>query len=188
MRNKIFSNIAHWYDDFVGSLDFDKVAEFIPLYEDELILDLGGGTGRVSQDLGKNTKGCIILDLSFKMLLQAKEKSRSMFLINGLSQNLPLREASLKQIFLNDSLHHIADQEGTLADCYYTLGTNGKLIIREYDKKKIRTKFLIFFEKIVRFGSKFLSTKELSEMCVEQGFKTEFSRPSKSTFILVAEK
>lgn len=188
MRNKIFSNIAHWYDNFVGSFDFEKVAKYIPLYENEVILDLGGGTGRVSQDLGNNTSGCIILDLSFQMVLQAKKKSRSKYLVQGLSQNLPFREDSLKQIFLNDTLHHIAEQEGTLKDCYVSLGSKGRLIIREYDKKKFRTKFLILFEKIVRFGSKFLSPGQLSEMCIEQGFKTEFNRPTKSTFILIAEK
>lgn len=188
MRNKIFSNIAHWYDDFVGSFDYEEIAEYLPLYEDELILDLGGGTGRVSQDLASNTNGCIILDLSYKMLIQAKRKSRSMFIIQGLSQNLPFRERSLKQIFLNDTLHHIADQEGTLKDCFAILDSEGKLIIREYDKKKLSTKFLIFFEKLVRFGSKFLSPSQLSEMCTEQGFKAEFHRPSKSTFILIAEK
>ncbi len=188
MRNKIFSNIAHRYDDFVGTFDYDKIATYLPLMKDELILDLGGGTGRVSKDLANNTNGCIILDLSYKMLLQAKMKSRSMFLIQGLSQHLPFRKKSLKQIFLNDSLHHIAEQEITVQDCFNVLDSKGKLIIREYDKKKFRTKILILFEKIVRFGSKFLSADQLSEMCIEQGFEVEYHRPTKSTFILIAEK
>lgn len=188
MSEDIFSKLAHRYDDFVGSFDYEKIRKYLPVLPDELILDLGGGTGRVGIHFIKEANGCIILDLSFKMLNEAKKRSQRFMLVQGLSQTLPFREQSLKQIFINDSLHHIRDQIGTIKDCYVVLKPKGKVIIREFNRKYFWNLFLILFEKIVRFGSKFLSPKELTTMCEEQNLSVSIHKPSKGTFIAIGER
>ncbi len=188
MSEDTFSKLAHRYDDFVGSFDYEKIRKYLPVLHDEPILDLGGGTGRVGIHFVKEANGCIILDLSFKMLNEARKRSQRFMLVQGLSQTLPFREQSLKQIFINDSLHHIRDQIGTIRDCYTVLKPEGKVIIREFNRKYFWNLFLILFEKMVRFGSKFLSPKELTTMCEEQNLSVSIHKPSKGTFIAIGER
>lgn len=188
MSKDIFSRIAHNYDNIVGSFNYEKISKYLPLLPDELILDLGGGTGRVGTYLDMETNGCIILDLSFEMLIEAKKRSQNFMLVQGFSQSLPFREKSIKQIFVNDTLHHVSEQIGTIRECYFILTSKGKVIIREFNRKYFLNWFLILFEKIIRFKSKFLSPEELISMCEEHNMKVLLHKPSRGTFIVIGEK
>jgi ubiquinone/menaquinone biosynthesis C-methylase UbiE len=188
MSEDTFSHLAHRYDDFVGSFDYEKIREYLPILPEEPVLDLGGGTGRVAVHLLEEANGCILLDVSFNMLVEAKKRSDRFMLVQGLSQALPFRKKSFKQIFVNDTLHHIIDQEGTLKDCYMSLASEGKVIIREFNRRYFWNWFLILFEKIIRFGSKFLTPKELIEMCKRQGLEASYQKPTKGTFIVIGER
>ncbi|MCG3254143.1 MAG: methyltransferase domain-containing protein [Candidatus Heimdallarchaeota archaeon] len=184
----IFSKMAHRYDKFVGKFNLDEIIEYLPLDSENLLLDLGGGTGRAAEQLQEHVNECIVLDPSYEMLSEAKKKTDRFLIVQAVGEALPFRENSLKQIFLNDSLHHIKKQKETLEESFRVLKPGGKLIIREFDKSYFWNIFLRFAEFIVGFGSKFHSPKKLAAMCEEIGFKTSWERPNRSTFILIAEK
>jgi len=184
----IFSRIADKYDNIVGAFNIEEIGGSLPLEEKELLLDFGGGTGRAAQHLEEIVNGCIILDRSFEMLQQAAKKSIRSLLVQGLCEALPFRKNSIKQIFANDTLHHLKKQQESLEECYEALTPKGKLTIREFDKRKFRVKLLIFFEKIVRFDSKFFSPKELLDLCQKIGFESKFISLTKTTYLIVGEK
>jgi demethylmenaquinone methyltransferase/2-methoxy-6-polyprenyl-1,4-benzoquinol methylase len=184
----IFSKVAHRYDRFVGKFNLDELLEYLPLDDESLLLDLGGGTGRAAEQLLDYVNECIVLDSSLEMLQQAKNKTDRFLNIQAVGEALPFRDSSLKQIFLNDSFHHIKKQKETLEESYRVLKSGGKLIIREFDKNYFGNILLRFAEWIVGFGSRFHSPKKLASMCEEVGFKTSWKRPNKSTYILIAEK
>jgi demethylmenaquinone methyltransferase/2-methoxy-6-polyprenyl-1,4-benzoquinol methylase len=184
----LFNKVAHRYDAIVGPFSLDKIIEHLPLNANGLLLDLGGGTGRVAEKLVNLVNECFVLDLSYEMLNQAKNKSNGFSLIQATSAQVPFRTKSLNQIFLNDSLHHIREQQETINECYRLLKPNGQLIIREFDKSNFINIFLRIGEALLMFRSKFLSPKELASMCEQAGFKTSWIKPDKRTFILIAKK
>ena len=183
-----FNRIAHRYDHFVGPFSLEKIIDHFTLNSDALLLDLGGGTGRVAAQLENHVNECFVLDLSYEMLTQAKPKSNNLTLIQATSSHVPFKDNSFNQIFLNDSLHHIQEQEETIKECYRLLDPNGQLIIREFDKSNFWNIFLRFGEALLMMRSKFVSPKKLSEMCEKVGFKTTWTKPDKRTFILIARK
>ncbi|NPE08847.1 MAG: class I SAM-dependent methyltransferase [Asgard group archaeon] len=184
----IFSKVAHRYDNFVGKFNLDDLLEYLPLDSENILLDLGGGTGRAAEQLQDHVNECIVLDPSYEMLLEAKKKTDRFLNIQAVGEALPFRDNSMKQIFLNDSFHHIKKQRETLEESFRVLKPGGKLIIREFDKNYFWNLFLRFAEFIVGFGSKFYSPKNLAAICEEIGFQTSWERPNRSTFILIAEK
>ena len=184
----IFSKMAHRYDNFVGKFNLDELLDYLPLDSENLLLDLGGGTGRAAEQLLDHVNECIVLDSSYEMLLEAKKKTDRFLNVQAVGEALPFRDKSLKQIFLNDSFHHITKQRETLVESFRVLKPGGKLIIREFDKSYFWNIFLRFAEFIVGFGSKFYSPKKLAAMCKEIGFQTTWEKPNKSTFVLIAEK
>ena len=184
----LFSRIADRYDKIIRSSAVEEFKSFINLKSEEILVDLGGGTGRVALVLEKMTNGCVLLDRSFEMLKQAKKKSNSLILVQGVGEALPFRKDTIPQIFANDTLHHILKQEETLAECYEVMMKSGYFTIREFDPKYWKTKFLIFFEKVLMFGSTFLSPQKLEDMCKEIGFSVNWQRLTKSTSMLEAMK
>ena len=184
----LFSRIAKSYDKIIPSFDLSTILGNISLIEDKPILDLGGGTGRVAVAFESHVNGCILIDRSFEMLTQAKKKSASLMLVQGVGETLPFRKDSIHQIFANDTLHHIKMQNETIEQCSKILGLQGLLIIREFDPKHWKTFFIILFEKILLFGSKFLSPQSLEEMCKKYNLTVEWERLTKSTYLLTAKK
>ncbi|MHA1116258.1 MAG: class I SAM-dependent methyltransferase [Candidatus Heimdallarchaeum aukensis] len=188
-KKDLFSRIASYYDKLIGDFDYHSLKEYLDLNQNDILLDIGGGTGRASKILEKEVNQCIILERSIEMLKQAKKSSKSLFLIQGLSNKIPLKNNSVNKIFLNDTIHHIREQKETIDDCYYVLGKQGKLIIRDYDRSYFWNFFLILFEKILMFKSKFLTPFELEEMVKNHPFEDiNIKRPNKSTFIFEATK
>lgn len=184
----LFSRIAGRYDSIIKGFDLEKIISDFPHFKDELLVDLGGGTGRVATLFLDYINECLILDRSFEMLKQAQSKSRNLILVQGTGDSMPFRENTIKQIFVNDVLHHIKNQNETLQECHLVLKEQGSLIIRDYDRKYIGNIFLFIFEKILRFGSVFFSPQELTDRCQEIGFSVNWKRLTKGTYLLSAEK
>ena len=184
----LFSRIARRYDSIIRSSAVEEFKKHLNLETNDILLDLGGGTGRVALVLEKMTNGCILLDRSFEMIQQAKKKSNDLFFVQGVGEALPFKKGSIPQIFANDTLHHIHRQEETLDECYRIIKDEGLFSIREYDPEYWKTKFLILFEKILMFGSIFLSPQKLEEMCTRVGFSVSWQRLSNSTYLLEALK
>ncbi len=184
----LFSRIARRYDHIIRGFDLEKIIDDFTYSREELLLDLGGGTGRVANLFLNYVNECLVLDRSFEMIKQAQNKSRNLLLVQGTGDSMPFRENTIKQIFVNDVLHHIRKQKETLQESYLVLKENGKLIIRDYDRKYIGNIFLFIFEKILRFGSVFFSPQELTDQCQEIGFSVNWKRLTKGTYLLSAEK
>ena len=184
----LFSRIAGKYDKIIRSSAVEEFKIHLKIEPDKLLVDLGGGTGRVALVLEEMANECVLLDRSFEMLQQAKKKSSSLLLVQGAGESLPFKTASIPQIFANDTLHHIHKQIETLTECFRVMEISGNLTIREYDPKYWKTKFLILFEKLLLFGSNFLSPQELEDTCLELGFFVNWYRLTNSTYLLEAIK
>ena len=184
----LFSRIAGRYDKIIRGFAIETIRDSLTLYPDKLLLDLGGGTGRVSTELQELVNECIVFDRSFEMLQQASKKSNNLLIVQGVGENLPFRDSSIPQIFANDTLHHVHFQQETLQRSFQALNKGGRITIREYDPEYWKTKFLIFFEWVLRFGSIFLSPKKLEKMCRKIGFEVEWQRLTESTYLLNAIK
>ena len=184
----LFSRIAHFYDRIIKDFNFDTIRDHLILNDNELLLDLGGGTGRVSKSIIKHVNECVVLDRSFEMLQQAKLTSKSLMLVQGLAENQPFRPAFTEQVFVNDVLHHIRKQSKTLEETHRIMKDKGLMFIREYDRKYFWNFLLILMEKILLFRSIFLAPEELEEMCEIAGFSANWIRLSKATYLLTATK
>jgi len=186
--NDYFSRFAHRYDGFVGDFELNSIMDYIDLEKDGILVDVGGGTGRVATSLKHHVRGCVVLDYSYNMLQKAKGKDKNLMLVQASSDAMPFRDGTIQQLFMNDSLHHIQAQEESIKECERVLTKSGKLMIREFNRKYFWNKFLIFGEKLVRFNSKFLSSEELSSLCTNVNLKSSYEKPTRGTFILTAVK
>ncbi|MBI5409159.1 MAG: methyltransferase domain-containing protein [Nitrospirae bacterium] len=127
---------AEMYDS-AKSPQTDAGRELIALAkvrEDDSILDLGCGAGRLTIELAKLAhKGNIVgIDPSQDMLGRAREKASSMD--NILLLNIPAQDLDLKEefdlVFSNSAFQWIKEQEDVIARAYGALKPNGRIAVQ----------------------------------------------------------
>ena len=137
-----FNHKAETFDSpkniFLANLVCQAVEAQIDFLSDKAILDFGGGTGLLALPLAKQAKSVTLVDISEKMLEQARLKAEQQDIknIQFLEQDLlanPL-EQQFDLIVVSRVLHHMPDLDATLAMFHHHLRENGQVLIADFVK------------------------------------------------------
>ena len=137
-----FNHKAETFDSpkniFLANLVYQAIDKQLDLLSDKEILDFGGGTGLLALPLAKQAKSVTLVDISEKMLEQARLKAEQQDIknIQFLEQDLlekPL-EKEFDLIVVCRVLHHMPDLDATLSLFHQHLRENGQLLIADFTK------------------------------------------------------
>ena len=137
-----FNHKAETFDSpkniFLANLVCQAVEKQIDLLLDKEILDFGGGTGLLALPLAKQAKSVTLVDISEKMLEQARLKAEQQDIknIQFLEQDLlanPL-EQEFDCIVVCRVLHHMPDLNVALSLFHQHLKEDGQLLIADFTK------------------------------------------------------
>ena len=137
-----FNHKAETFDSpkniFLANLVCQAVEKQIDLLSDKEILDFGGGTGLLTLPLAKQSKSVTLVDISEKMLGQARLKAEQQDIKNIQFLEQDLLENPLKQEFdlivVCRVLHHMPDLNATLSLFHQHLRENGQLLVADFTK------------------------------------------------------
>ena len=137
-----FNHKAETFDSpkniFLANLVCQVVEKQIDVLSDKEILDFGGGTGLLSLPLAEQAKSVTLVDISEKMLEQARLKAEQQeikniqFLEQDLLKNPLEREFDL--IVVCRVLHHMPDLDEALSLFHQHLRENGQLLLADFTK------------------------------------------------------
>jgi ubiquinone/menaquinone biosynthesis C-methylase UbiE len=104
------------------------------------ILDLGCGTGRFCEALGKRFNASIVgIDPSQKMLEQARRKQiQHVRYVIGAGEAIPLRMAAVEMIFISMVFHHFDDPFRVARECQRVLQRGRCVFVRTGTAQRIR--------------------------------------------------
>lgn len=157
---KHFDWLAPVYEKFFSKKASQKLLQSLTLMENQLILDIGGGTGRVAQGLIGDGRKVVVADFSFQMLLEAKHKS-DLCCVTCNALVLPFKNHLFDRIVMVDTLHHLFEQEISLRELWRVLKPSGLIVIEEPDISRFTVKIIALIEKVLLMKSKFLKSQEL---------------------------
>jgi demethylmenaquinone methyltransferase/2-methoxy-6-polyprenyl-1,4-benzoquinol methylase len=154
-----FDLIAPFYDRAIPFSRLERMLRFVSLPADGLLLDAGGGTGRVAAALRPYVREVLVADLSIGMLRQARRKGLTGMITP--TEALPFADASFERIIMVDTLHHVAHQGETVSELWRVLKPGGRLVIEEPDVRTWQVKLVALAEKLALMRSHFLSPPEI---------------------------
>lgn len=137
-----FNHKAETFDSpkniFLANLVCQAVEKQIDLLSDKEILDFGGGTGLLALPLAKQAKSVTLVDISEKMLEQARLKAEQQEIKNIQFLEQDLLKSPLKQEFdlivVCRVLHHMPDLDAALSLFRQHLREDGQLLLADFTK------------------------------------------------------
>ena len=137
-----FNHKAETFDSpkniFLANLVCQAVEKQLDLLSDKEILEFGGGTGLLTLPLAKQAKSVTLVDISEKMLEQARLKAEQQDIKNIQFLEQDLLKSPLKQEFdlivICRVLHHMPDVDAALSLFHQHLRKDGQLLIADFTK------------------------------------------------------
>ena len=165
-----FDLIAGLYDRSGQFQVSETLSGLLSLAPNCLLLDAGGGTGRVAGALRSLVGNVIVADLSRGMLRRASAKGLAT--VCAPVELLPFPSDSFDRIIMVDALHHVIDQGQTARELFRLLAPGGRIVIVEPDIRKTLVKIVAIGEKVLLMRSHFLMGENIAALFVGTDAKT----------------
>ena len=127
------------------------------------LLDLGGGTGRVSHNLVTPEAKVLVCDINGSMLNQVKRK-KGLLPVQANAADLPFPPETFDGILVVDALHHFLAPHRMVLEVLRVLKAGGRLLIEEQDINRFFIKLVRAAEKAVGLHSHFLTLHEMTAL------------------------
>lgn len=140
-----WSSPKRTYIDELEKYLIDKVTH--PSNE-KLVVDLGGGFGRLSKIYLHKYQKVILLDYSEKLLHQAQGRLRNnsnLAFIRANVYKLPFRDNSVDSIFMVRLFHHLEQPVQVFQEIKRVLKDEGEIFFSFYNKYDLRNRCKVFF-------------------------------------------
>jgi ubiquinone/menaquinone biosynthesis C-methylase UbiE len=186
-RLALFALLAPVYDRIFASLNLDKLQEVLELPGSGSLLDLGGGTGRVSAPLVSATTKVIVTDPSAPMLRQATKK-RGLYPVCADAERLPFPGAGFERILVVDAFHHFHDHEEAVLELLRVLAPGGRLVLEEPNIERWPVKIVSVAERLALMRSRFFGPEDMRLMFERRGAHVTVYTKDAITVWLVVDK
>ena len=142
--------------------NIDVLSEVADLPVNGVLLDVGGGTGRVASAIRDLINEVFIADISLGML---KHTSRESFkLVCSCSEAIPFSNESFDRVLMVDALHHVMDQRATASELLRVAKQGGIIVIEEPDIRALGVKLIAAIEKMLFMRSRFLAPDKIVDL------------------------
>lgn len=168
-------DLFHWIAPIYDRIfRFSDPSQLLALLEPEphhCLLDVGGGTGRVSDALVEHVAQACVLDVSWGMLLEAQAKR--LCVSCGAVERLPFPDQTFDRILVVDAFHHFRHWPLAAAEMLRVLQPGGRIVVEEPDVRNGWVKLIALLEKLLLMRSKFFVPSELARLFQAAGGRVE---------------
>jgi ubiquinone/menaquinone biosynthesis C-methylase UbiE len=170
----VMTSIRELYNNFVVKLQeliytigaakrVQVMSEYVDIRSEDVILDIGGNTGKVTEAYSNNCKEVIALEPKRNVVEYGKSRRPNIKFVEGEAENIPLPDAYFDKVVASASFHHFSDHDKALEEMKRVLKPDGKIIILEIDPNTRRGERLKFCETVFHTGAKLYQPAQLSK-------------------------
>jgi ubiquinone/menaquinone biosynthesis C-methylase UbiE len=114
----------------------------LALNANDVLLDLGSGTGAAVRDAAPHVRRAVGFDLSPGMIAEARDRAqaeglgtRVEFIVGDVSGPLPFNDAAFTAILCTTAFHHFPRPRETVAEMFRVLAAPGRVVIADANRR-----------------------------------------------------
>jgi demethylmenaquinone methyltransferase/2-methoxy-6-polyprenyl-1,4-benzoquinol methylase len=179
-----FGWLSPYYDKLFKTDYPERIIQLTDLPIQGSVLDVGGGTGRISKWMIGLAGQVVIADSSFKMLLQAKKKDK-LQAVCAHSEILPFKSMSFERVIIVDAFHHVINQRETVQELWRVLKPGGRIVIEEPDVHRLIVKILAVVEKLLLMRTCFFNPFRIANMAHFPGASITIKQEGYTSWVII---
>jgi ubiquinone/menaquinone biosynthesis C-methylase UbiE len=156
--------------------------------QNNLVLDVGGGTGRIADAINQQNCKVIIYDPSMHMLNMVQNKDHQIYKICGEVEQIAFCENQFDNVIMVDTLHHVRNQQKAIDSIFYILKPGGTFILEEPDIRKFAVKLIAILEKVLLMRSHFLKPSEILNLFPTEQSSIKIIEDGANVYFIVNKK
>jgi ubiquinone/menaquinone biosynthesis C-methylase UbiE len=173
-HNRPFDWIAPLYDAFARRIGLRFVFAALELGSGHVLLDLGGGTGRLAAEAERRGGTVVVVDLSRPMARRARR--RGLAALQARAHQLPLADRSVDRVAIVDAYHHMACRRAIASEVARVLVPGGVAVIVEPDGARLSGRLIERLERAAGLRSLILRGASLAGVFRAAGLITTVDR------------
>lgn len=168
------------------ALSSGVIGRSLRLRPDDVLLDVGGGTGGVSARLRDSVRSVLVVEPSEALTHRGRKRHGRVGFAVGDGRALPIRDGSVDRVLLVEVLHHVDDAGAVLTEAVRVLRPGGSILVEETGFGGVvgRVRFLV--ERTLFGGVWPRSRSELLGRLGTLGFRAEVLE--REGFVIVASR
>lgn len=182
-----FGVLAPLYERFIRPPDVGVLRDLCALRSGDRLLDIGGGTGRISQYFRDAVAQVCILDVSAGMVREAMAKGGFCAGL-GVAERLPFQDGAFERIIAVDSFHHFRHHARAARELVRVLAPGGRLVLEEPDIRRFAVKLVALGETLALMRSRFYPPAALMGFFDVPGLRVSLHEDDSPNFWVVVEK
>jgi demethylmenaquinone methyltransferase/2-methoxy-6-polyprenyl-1,4-benzoquinol methylase len=181
-----FALIAPFYDRIFAEHNSARLRELLALPAGRL-LDVGGGTGRVSAELVSQADFVVLADPSQPMLAASRAKPK-LGPTCAHAERLPFPDGSFDRVLVVDAFHHFSDHRQAASELMRMVAPGGRLVVEELNHERRPVKLIALGERLLLMGSHFYTPRALGHLFEGLGGRVSLHVDDQVNVWMVAEK
>lgn len=182
-----FDLLAPLYDRAMRLLDPQMLIDLAGLPVTGMILDVGGGTGRVAQALKGLAAERVVADLSLGMLRQAQAKD-GLHTVCAFSEKLPFPADVFERVIMVDAMHHVCNQAETAREMWRVVKPGGRIVIEEPDIRSPVVWVVAIVEKLALMRSHFISPQRIEALFPYSSARVCIQKRGYTSWVIVEKR
>lgn len=149
------------------------------------LLDVGGGTGRIAEDMANCFERIVIYDVSLPMINESKKKNVKISGICGRVEKLALKKNYFDAVIMVDTLHHVENHQKAILSILNVLKPGGTFILEEPDIRRFPVKLIALLEKLLLMRSHFLKPEVVYNWIDKKDFTANLIEEENNYYIII---